>query len=215
MSAPDADASPPEFWEVAFTEKQLMWGLKPTASARYARDTFARAGAKDVLIPGIGYGRNAPPFLDAGMRVTGIEISEGAIALARSKLGLQIPIHHGSVAGMPFDANLYDAIFCYGLIYLLDAAGRAKLIDDCYRQLKPGGHMVFTLISKKAPMYGQGTEISVDWFERLPNLTMYFYDAHSVKAAFGAYGLADVSELDEPSPGGTSLPFINVLCTKP
>jgi hypothetical protein len=43
-----------EFWEAAFTEKQLMWGIEPTASALIARDCFARMGVKDVLMPGIG-----------------------------------------------------------------------------------------------------------------------------------------------------------------
>ena len=140
-----------EFWESAFNEKLLMWGDAPTASASLARDTFTRAGAESVLIPGIGYGRNARPFLERGMSVTGIEISETAIELARSRLGLEIPIVHGSVTDMPFDGRRYDGIFCYGLVYLLDARGRAKLIRDCYRQLEPGGAMIFTVISKKAP----------------------------------------------------------------
>jgi SAM-dependent methyltransferase len=204
----------PEFWEVAFTEKHLMWGHEPTASALFARDFFATLGVKDVLIPGIGYGRNAKPFLDHGMSVTGIEISETAIALARSQLGLQIRIYHGSVANMPYDDREYDGIFCYGLIYLLDAAGREKLIRDCHHQLTPGGHMVFTVISKKAPMYGQGTRLGEDWYERLPNLPMYFYDADSVKREFGPYGLLELSEVNEPSGGGVSLPFINGVCKK-
>ena len=202
------------FWETAFTDKQLMWGLEPTASAVFARDHFARLGVKDVLIPGIGYGRNAKVFLERGMSVTGIEISETAIALARSRLGLEIPIHHGSVADMPFDGRQYDGIFCYGLVYLLDAGGREKLIRDCHRQLSPGGHMIFTVISKKAPMYGQGTRLGDDWYERLPDLKMYFYDAASVAREFGPYGLVEQSEIDEPAHGGVSLPFINVVCRK-
>ena len=203
------------FWETAFTKMQLAWGLEPTRSAWLARDVFVQAGAKDVLIPGIGYGRNARPFLERGMSVTGIEISETAIALARSQLGLHIPIVHGSVTNMPFDHQQYDGIFCYGLVYLLDAAGREKLIGDCYRQLRPGGHMVFTVISKKAPMYGQGPRLGEDWYERLPNLPMYFYDAVSVKREFGPCGLIDSSEIDEPSEGeGPTLPFIHVVCRK-
>jgi SAM-dependent methyltransferase len=204
----------PEFWETAFTEKQLMWGLEPTASAVFASDYFARMGVADVLIPGIGYGRNAKVFLERGMSVTGIEVSETAIALARSQLGLHIPIHHGSVANMPFDRKLYDGIFCYGLVYLLDADGREKLIRDCYRQLTPGGHMIFTVISKKAPMYGQGTRLGDDWYERLPDLKMYFYDADSVRREFGPYGLVEVSEIDEPAHHGGSLPFIHAVCKK-
>ena len=203
-----------EFWETAFTEKQLMWGFEPTASAIFARNYFARMGVKDVLIPGIGYGRNAKVFLDHGMSVTGIEISDTAIALARSQLGLQIPIYHGSVTNMPYDSRQYDGVFCYGLIYLLDADGRAKLIRDCYRQLTLGGHMIFTVISKKAPMYGQGARLGDDWYERLPGLQMFFYDAALVEREFGPHGLVEFSEIDEPTPGGDSLPFINVVCKK-
>lgn len=65
------------------------------------------------------------------MWVTGIEISETALALARSRLGLEIPIVHGSVTDMPFDRRQYDGIFCFGLVYLFDARGRVKLIQDC------------------------------------------------------------------------------------
>lgn len=203
-----------EFWEKAFTEKQLMWGLEPTASALFARDYFARMGVKDVLIPGIGYGRNAMAFLDQGMSVTGIEISDTAIALARSRLGLQIPIYHGSVADMPYESRKYDGIFCYGLIYLLDAAGRQKLIRDCYSQLKLPGHMIFTVISKKAPMYGQGIQLGDDWYERMPNLKMYFYDADSIRREFGPHGLVEFFAIEEPVLSGGSLPFINVVCKK-
>lgn len=203
-----------DFWETAFVEKQLMWGFEPTASALFARDLFARAGAKDILIPGVGYGRNAKPFLERAMSVTGIEISETAIALARTRLGLEIPIVHGSVTDMPFDDRKYDGVFCYGLLYLLEPSERAKLVRDCYRHLVPGGHMIFTVISKRAPMYGQGTRLGDDWYERLPNLKMFFYDAESVKREFGAYGLLEFSEIDEPAAGGTSLPFINVVCRR-
>ena len=203
-----------EFWETAFNKMQMAWGLEPTVSASLARDYFARAGAKDVLIPGIGYGRNAKPFLERGMSVTGIEISETAIALARSRLGLEIPIVHGSVTDMPFDRRQYDGIFCFGLVYLFDARGREKLIQDCYRQLTPGGHMIFTVISKKAPMYGQGPRLGDDWYERLPGLPMYFYDADSVRREFAPYGLVELSEINEPSDGGVALPFINVICKR-
>ncbi|WP_437976803.1 methyltransferase domain-containing protein [Sorangium sp. So ce295] len=203
-----------EFWESAFNKKQLMWGLAPTTSASAARDIFNHSGAKSVLIPGIGYGRNARPFLERGMSVAGIEISETAIELARSRLGLEIPIVHGSVADMPFDRRKYDGVFCHGLVYLLDARGRRKLIRDCYRQLAPGGHMVFTVISKKAPMYGQGPRLGDDWYERLPGLPMYFYDAESVKREFGPYGLVELSEFDEPAGDGATLPFIKVVCRR-
>lgn len=203
-----------ELWEAVFIEKQTMWGLEPTTSALEARDRFVRLGVKDVLIPGVGYGRNAKPFLESGMSVTGIEISATAIGLARSQLGLDFPIHHGSVSNMPFDDRQYDGIFCYGLIYLLDADGRAKLVRDCWEQLAVGGTMIFTVISKDAPMYGQGPRLGADWYEIHPGLKMYFYDADSVERELGAYGLVEQHKLDEPLHNGSSFPFINAVCTK-
>ena len=74
--------------------------------------------------------------------------------------------------------------------------------------------MIFTVISKKAPMYGQGPRLGDDWYERLPGLPMYFYDAESVRREFESYGLVGCSEIDEPSEGGVTLPFINVICKR-
>ena len=210
----------PEFWQAAFDDKQLMWGVEPCLSAHNAAEYFAEkfhndgksSNTKKVLIPGIGYGRNAKPFMERDMGVTGIEISPTAIDLARSTLGLtedQVPIHCGSVEDMPYDTELYDGIFCYGLVYLLDEQGRQKLIQDCYNQLAPGGSMIFTVISKTAAFYGQGTKLGEDYFERMPGLKMYFYDSVSVEREFGPFGLVQQTELDEPN-HGVNFPFINV-----
>lgn len=199
------------FWEDAFVDKQLMWGLEPTVSAQRACALFAKHGAREVLIPGVGYGRNAKPFLEAGMNVTGIEISETAIAMARSKLKLDFPIHHGSVTDMPFDERLYDGIFSFALLHLLDAPARQKLIADCDRQLAPGGHMVFVTVSKEAPQYRQGTRLDEDWYELPFGVRMYFYDLDSIRRDFGAYGLVEVSPIIEPANG---LPFLTIVCRK-
>lgn len=200
-----------EFWETAFTDKQLMWGLEPTGAAKRACELFAQHGAREVLVPGVGYGRNARPFLAAGMNVTGIEISETAIALARSALGLDFPIHHGSVSKMPFDDRLYDGIFAFALLHLLDEATRRKFIADCFRQLSPGGHMVFTTVSKLAPQYRQGTRLGDDWYELPFGVRMYFYDHASIRRDFAAFGLVDSSTFVEPANG---LPFEYVVCRK-
>jgi SAM-dependent methyltransferase len=203
-----------ELWESMFAAKRVMWGEEPTRSALLARDHFVARGARNILIPGVGYGRNAKPFLESGLSVTGIELSASAIAMARSDLGLDFPIHHGSVEGMPYDDGEYDGVFCYGLAYLLDAAGRAKFYGDCFRQLRSGGSMIFTLISKSAPMYGQGPKLGEDWYERAPGMPMFFYDEASIAREFGAYGITGVSEIDEPVAENLSYPFYNVTCEK-
>ncbi|WEK38270.1 MAG: class I SAM-dependent methyltransferase [Candidatus Pseudobacter hemicellulosilyticus] len=198
----------PEFWESAFRDKQAMWGFEPARSAVVTKDFFVQHSVKTVLIPGIGYGRNAKVFLDSGMTVTGIEISRTAIDIAEKHFGTDIVIHHGSVTEMPFGSNQYNGIFCYGLIHLLDDKERAKLIRDCYDQLTPDGVMVFTMISKAASTYGKGTLLSKDRYEQFGGVNMFFYDQDTIHAAFDPAGLMEITEIEE------NLPFYLIKCKK-
>jgi SAM-dependent methyltransferase len=189
-----------EFWEEAFKDKQEMWGLEPAKSAILIKNFFVEHNIKSVLIPGIGYGRNAKIFIDNGMTVTGIEISQTAIDLAQKHFGNKLTIYHGSVTEMPFDNRLYNGIFCYGLIYLLNKDERKKLIRDCFHQLADNGFMVFTAITKHASIYGQGTLISKDRFEMFGGVKIFFYDNETIKEEFGNAGLFKVTEVIENYP---------------
>lgn len=197
-----------EFWEEAFKDKQEMWGLEPAKSTILTNDFFAENGVKNILIPGIGYGRNAKIFKDNGMSVTGIEISQTAIMLAQKHFGNELKVYHGSVTDMPFDEKLYDGIFCYGLIYLLGENERAKLIQDCFNQLTEDGYMVFTAITKDAQTYGKGTQLSKDRFEMFGGVKIFFYDKQSIEEEFGNAGLFEVTEVKE------NYPFYLIKCGK-
>jgi SAM-dependent methyltransferase len=190
----------PEFWESAFGEKQEMWGFEPSKSAVLTKDFFVQKSIKNILIPGIGYGRNAQVFKENGITVTGIEISKTAIEMARKHYGTDMVIHHGSVTDMPFDNNRYDGVFCYALIHLLDSSEREKLIQDCYEQLAENGYMVFTAISKEAPTYGQGKFISKDRYEIFDGVQMFFYDQESIEAEFNKAGLFEITTINEHQP---------------
>lgn len=198
-----------EFWESAFKEKNEMWGFEPCESALITLDSFKEYGIKKILIPGFGYGRNAKIFIDNGIEVTGIEISETAIALARKHYGDNLKVHYGSVIDMPFDQDLYDGIFCYALIHLLNKEERLKLIQDCYNQLKPEGHMVFVAISKADSRYGKGEEVEKDTFKTKHGVTLFFYDTNSIESEFGGYGLIEAKEINE-----TSQRFWLIKCKK-
>ncbi|MHB1104745.1 MAG: class I SAM-dependent methyltransferase [Lutibacter sp.] len=197
-----------EFWEEAFKKKQQMWGLAPANAALVSAEMFAEKGLKKILIPGIGYGRNAQPFLSKGMKVTGVEISETAIGLAENQYESTLKIHHGSVTDMPFDNNLYDGIFCHALIHLLNHTERIKLIADCYHQLAVNGIMVFTFITKEAQTYGHGKLISKDRYEQFGGVNMFFYDKTSIEKEFKKFGLFQVDVIAE------NYPFYLIQCRK-
>ncbi len=198
----------PEFWEDIFSKNKEMWGFERAKSAIVTKDFFVEKGVKNVLIPGIGYGRNAQIFRDNGMSVTGIEISKTAIDLAHKHYGSEMIIHHGSVTDMPFDNKHYDGIFCHALLHLLDSNERAQLISNCYNQLSENGYLVFTVAAKEAPIYGQGKFISEDRFELFGGIKMFFYDMDSIKDEFSEAGLMEISEVEDV------YPFYLIVCRK-
>jgi SAM-dependent methyltransferase/GNAT superfamily N-acetyltransferase len=198
----------PEFWESSFIEKQEMWGFEPSNSAVLTKDFFVKKTVKNILIPGIGYGRNAQIFRENGITVTGIEISKTAIELARKHYGTDMTIYHGPITDMPFDNCRYDGIFCYALIHLLDGSEREKLISECYNQLSEGGYMVFTAISKEAHTYEKGKFLSKDRYEIFAGVKLFFYDRESIHAEFDKAGLFEIMDVNE------NYPFFLIKCRK-
>lgn len=203
-----------EFWESSFIEKQTMWGFEPTESAICTKDFFLEKNVKDILVPGIGYGRNAKVFIDNGINVTGIEISKTAINLAMQNGLEDISIYHGSVNEMPFDNKSYEGIYSHALLHLLNKQEREQFIKGCYNQLKPGGYMVFHNCFSKAPMFGKGKQLDKDYFEIMEGVKMFFYNSESIKRDFNKYGLVQVSEIDEPNKNMENKPSINFLMIK-
>lgn len=196
------------FGEAKYGRKRETWDFAPAYSAVVTKDFFLGQSVKNVLIPGIGYGRNARIFRQHGMNVTGIEISETAFRLAHRHCGKDMRIYHGPVSDMPYDNRQYDGIFCSSLLHLLDEGGRAKLIADCYSQLAENGYMVFAVIAKAARAYGQGTFISKDRYKVFGGVSMFFYDSASIQAEFGNAGLVEITEITE------NYPFYLIKCRK-
>ncbi len=108
---------------------------------------------------------------------------------------------------MPFDDEVYDGVFCYALIHLLDARERAALLGDCYKQLRAGGYMVFVAISKNTAAYGQGEQVGPDTFLTPHGVTIFYYDRDAVEQEFGGYGLIEAKEITEPAKVEAGKPF--------
>jgi len=206
-----------DFWEEMFQKIGSLWEFEPADSAVYARNLFAENGFQKILIPGVGYGRNAKPFIESGFDVTGIEISETAIRLARED-GLDFSIYHGSVAQMPFDDSVYDGIYCYALIHLLNQNERKQFLKNCYNQLREGGLMIFVTVSKGyTKLYENGRPVSKDRFRIQNGLDVFFYDSVSIEREFGKFGLIEYREIEESvkhMPNEEPMKFWMVVCRK-
>jgi len=205
------------FWEEKYQSIGTLWQFEPAESTCFTRDLFLKSGIRKILIPGVGYGRNARLFVESGFEVTGIEISQTAIRLAREN-GLEFPIHYGSVSQMPFDDTIYDGIYCYALIHLLNQNERRQFLKKCYNQLCEGGLMVFITVSKGySKLYENGTPIGKDRFRIQNGLDVFFYDSETIVKEFGRFGLVEFTEIDEPvkhMPHEEPMKFWMVVCRK-
>lgn len=205
-----------DFWENKFSEIGTIWGFEPADSTLKAMELFRGNIPGKILIPGVGYGRNAKPFLENGFEVTGIEISGKGIQLARQN-GLNFPIYHGSVTQMPFDGEVYDGVYCYALIHLLNKPERKAFLKNCYNQLTPGGLMVFVTTSTRMSACGQGRKLSKDRFNIEKGLSVFFYDHDSVVREFLDFGLVECVDIEEPvkfMENEPPLPMKYIVCRK-
>jgi ubiquinone/menaquinone biosynthesis C-methylase UbiE len=80
------------------------------------------------------------PFGEAA----GIDIAPEMVAVASRKAarkGVDISFREGSIAGIPYPDNHFDAVMCSFMIFHMPEEVREKGFTEIYRVLKPGGHL--------------------------------------------------------------------------
>jgi SAM-dependent methyltransferase len=105
---------------------------------------FAGLAGRQVLELGCGAGVDLVRFARGGARVTGVDLSESAIHLARGN------VHHQHLAArfvvadgerLPFVDNHFDYVFAHGVVQY--TADGHRLVQEVRRVLKPGAEAVF------------------------------------------------------------------------
>jgi SAM-dependent methyltransferase len=91
-----------------------------------------------VLDAGCGTGGNLA-VLDRGHKVTGIDRSRLALALARTKS--RSPLTCGSVLELPFRSGCFDAVLSTDVIYHREVEDDVAALREMRRVLKPGGRL--------------------------------------------------------------------------
>jgi SAM-dependent methyltransferase len=105
---------------------------------------FDGLAGRRVLDVGCGTGVDLVRFARGGARVTGVDIAESAIALARRNfaqrdLAAELVVADGEA--LPFGPGRFDFVFAHGVAQYT-ANGR-RLVEEVHRVLAPGGEAVF------------------------------------------------------------------------
>ncbi len=96
---------------------------------------------RDVLDLGVGTGRELHHLLDAGHRVTGVDVSAEMLALCNQR-SRKIPCVRADFwHALPFADASFDAVIALfgSLAHAPDAGAHARLASEAARVLRPGG----------------------------------------------------------------------------
>lgn len=126
--------------EFARTQLDSRTGL-PISRDRLARicgGSLDALSGKQVLEAGCGAGRFTEVMLDAGAKVTAIDLSSAVEAnMANNGKRPGLAIHQADIMNLPFEPETFDVVVCVGVLQA--TPDPEKAIASLAARLKPGG----------------------------------------------------------------------------
>ncbi|MFN3393547.1 MAG: class I SAM-dependent methyltransferase, partial [Candidatus Thermochlorobacter sp.] len=110
---------------------------------------FKAFRGKTLLEVGCGLGTDLLQFARYGAHVTGIDLTEESIALAKQRFelyGIEANLLAADAENLPFPDHSFDVVYSFGVLH--HTPNTQKAIDEVYRVLKPGGEIIIMLYHK-------------------------------------------------------------------
>lgn len=117
----------------------------------HLRDLFKElTGSSGALLEvGCGMGMDSVRLANCGFRVTAVDLTEAALALARdyaAKRRVDIDFRLGNAEALEFEDAAFDAVYSFGVLHHTPDIERA--IAEVHRVLRPGGRAYVMLYHK-------------------------------------------------------------------
>ncbi|WP_040951423.1 class I SAM-dependent methyltransferase [Gorillibacterium massiliense] len=183
-----------DYWDQRYQNEGMIWGETASPTADHARQLFAENGAKTVLVPGAGYGRNTRAF-SAEFLVDAIELSPDAIELAR-KFDPRTTFIEGSALDHA-TGKTYDGIYCYDLIHLFEQMERDSLTVNLIKHLGEKGLLYITCFSDEDANCGLGKETEPGTYEYKPGKLAHFFSEEDLRRHFAGLTIVETGSVDE------------------
>lgn len=110
-----------------------------------------RAGSS-VLDLGCGHGRHAIALAQRGCTVTGIDLSESFLEVARRQAAAQaveLRLLLGDIGALRYDAEFNAAICLFDAFGFFDDAHCLRILQGAYAALRPGGRLLLDLRTRE------------------------------------------------------------------
>lgn len=146
-----------QFWNERFDKEEFIFGKNPNEYLVEQTKHYLKPGNK-VLCIADGEGRNGVWLAKQGMQVVGFDVSD--IALVKAKRFAQeshVNIDYSlcDSDGFGWGTNAYDAVIGI-FIQFADPAMRARIFQQTYEALRPGGIFILQGYTPKQLVYKTG-----------------------------------------------------------
>jgi SAM-dependent methyltransferase len=177
-----ADAAPPARDPTTADRERLLleslWTLPET---------------KTVLDAGCGSGYFLQQLQRGGYAVTGIDISDEALKLARARVGTEVPLYRHSLddSPWPLQDDSFDAVWSSEVIEHI--YGVYEYVAEANRVLRDGGHLILT-----TPFHGRlkNVVVALCYFDRHFNNVegghIRFFTRAALRTVLDKFGFAEV-----------------------
>ena len=173
------------------TSFYLASGVTTQAEQRRAAQALHLPGAKRLLDVACGPGNFTAPLsekLSTGSLAVGFDISEPMLTRAvDDNSGPRTCYVRGDARDLPFEAETFDAVCCFGALYLMPEPFR--IAHEMIRVLSPGGRIAILTSYTGQP---QPISLALNTTARLIGLTMF--DGNAFVDLFSSAGLIDVEQ---------------------
>lgn len=103
---------------------------------------------------------------------------------------------------MPFNDELYDAIYCYNTLHLFLREERIKILKKCSNQLKANGFVFFVVFSDKEKSFGKGKKIEENSYESKPDRLTHYFSEKDLIEHFKDYLIIETSFIEDQEDHG-------------
>jgi ubiquinone/menaquinone biosynthesis C-methylase UbiE len=110
---------------------------------------FSGYAGQEILDVGCGVGNDLSRFAKSGSQVTGIDLAEHSIELARNNFrqrGLKGQLLLMDGEQMEFSDASFDMIYCHTVLHF--TPNPAQMVREIYRVLKPGGRAILMTVNR-------------------------------------------------------------------
>lgn len=144
-----------------------------------------------ALDAGCGAGRMSAYVAARGVRVQGVDLSPGMVAMARRDHP-ELEFAVGSLTDLPYaDGEFAGVMLWYSIIHT-PAAGQPRIFAETARVLRPGGHV---LVGFQSGAGTQDVSAAYSRFGHQVSLVRHLYTADEVVARLEAVGLRETCRL--------------------